>query len=242
MEARGYGVLFKINTDGSGYDVLNIFSPNIGGNPLGSPIITGDTIYGTNSRGGNQQDGVIFTYVIDTLTNILSYSIGSSKATIIKDSILVEVPYGTNPVQAAYFTLSPGAVAQVGSTVQVSGTTVNNFTNVVPYVVTAQDGIHTQDWYVKVKTNSNAGILTDKEYNIKIYPNPARDIITISGNDFSFETNLIVSIYDLKGHLLVQQPINSNPIQIDVSSLSAGVFIVKLSSDNLSQVFKLIKE
>ena len=92
--SQGYGVLFKINTDGSGYDVLNIFSPNIGGNPLGSPIITGDTIYGTNSRGGNQQDGVIFTYVIDTLTNILSYSIGSSKATIIKDSILVEVPYG----------------------------------------------------------------------------------------------------------------------------------------------------
>lgn len=53
-------------------------------------------------------------------------------------NIALSVPHGT-PVTGlkATFTLSSGASAKVGSTAQVSGTTANNFTSAVSYVVTA---------------------------------------------------------------------------------------------------------
>jgi len=57
------------------------------------------------------------------------------------------VPSGTNVTSlAATFTTSAGVSSvKVGSLSQVSGTTANNFTNPVTYVVTAQDGSHDQE-------------------------------------------------------------------------------------------------
>jgi len=54
----------------------------------------------------------------------------------------------------ATFTLSPEAVARVGTVVQQSGVTANNFTNPVTYRVTAQDGTR-QDWVVTVRVAPN---------------------------------------------------------------------------------------
>jgi len=66
------------------------------------------------------------------------------------------VPSGTNVTSlAATFTTSAGVSSvKVGAVSQVSGTTANNFTNPVTYVVTAQDGVTTKNWVVTV-TNIN---------------------------------------------------------------------------------------
>ncbi|BBI36630.1 S-layer homology domain-containing protein [Cohnella abietis] len=57
------------------------------------------------------------------------------------NTVTIEVKNGTNPNGLkATFTLSAGASAQVGTTAQVSGTTTNDFTSPVTYIVTAQDG------------------------------------------------------------------------------------------------------
>jgi len=55
-------------------------------------------------------------------------------------TIKLTVPYGTNltPMYASFTT--SGASVKVGTTVQTSGTTPNNFTNPVAYKVTAADG------------------------------------------------------------------------------------------------------
>jgi hypothetical protein len=55
-------------------------------------------------------------------------------------TISISVPYGT-PLTAlvATFTASPLATVKIGSTVQVSGTTINNFTNPLIYEVVAED-------------------------------------------------------------------------------------------------------
>ncbi|TXK71889.1 DUF5018 domain-containing protein, partial [Paenibacillus sp. N3.4] len=61
---------------------------------------------------------------------------------------------------AASFTLSAGASAKVGSVDQVSGTTANNFTTSVTYVVKAEDG-SIQNWTVTVSVaGSNAKAIT----------------------------------------------------------------------------------
>ena len=54
------------------------------------------------------------------------------------------------------FTLSPGASATVGTTAQVSGTTANDFTNPVVYLVKAEDGVTVIDWTVTVTVEGAA--------------------------------------------------------------------------------------
>jgi hypothetical protein len=54
---------------------------------------------------------------------------------------------------------------------------------------------------------------------VSIYPNPAKDIITIDG----IQSNEIIEIYDISGHNVIST--YSNPI--DISGLASGVYFVK---------------
>ena len=55
------GIIFKINTDGSGYeDLFDFDGKTSGAHPYGSLILTGDSLYGMTSSGGINDYGVIF--------------------------------------------------------------------------------------------------------------------------------------------------------------------------------------
>ena len=61
----GIGVVFKVNTDGSGYAVLKSFTGSDGDVPLAGLVLAGSTLYGTTQLGGswrgvNQGYGVVF--------------------------------------------------------------------------------------------------------------------------------------------------------------------------------------
>ncbi|KAF5084684.1 Lamin Tail Domain protein [anaerobic digester metagenome] len=87
---------------------------------------------------------------------ILTYSINEVDATIDANAytVAVTLPYGTDlTALVATFTVSPGASAKVADVAQVSGTTANDFTAAVVYVVTAEDG-STQNWTVTVSTEA----------------------------------------------------------------------------------------
>ncbi|HEY5913455.1 MAG TPA: choice-of-anchor tandem repeat GloVer-containing protein [Verrucomicrobiae bacterium] len=52
----GLGVVFKINTDGSGYSVLKSFAGSDGAGPVGRLLLAGSTLYGTTTGGGSSYD------------------------------------------------------------------------------------------------------------------------------------------------------------------------------------------
>jgi uncharacterized repeat protein (TIGR03803 family) len=59
--AYGLGTIFKINTDGSGYEtILDFDGVTNGGNPQGSLILSGNTLYGTTAGGFGNNLGTIF--------------------------------------------------------------------------------------------------------------------------------------------------------------------------------------
>jgi uncharacterized repeat protein (TIGR03803 family) len=60
QDNSGYGVLFKVNTDGSGYTVLSSFNGSDGYYPEGGLVLSGSTLYGTAGGGGSSDDGVVF--------------------------------------------------------------------------------------------------------------------------------------------------------------------------------------
>ena len=74
-----------------------------------------------------------------------------------------------------------------------------------------------------------------------VYPNPAKDSITIKGNEgTSFNS---VSICDLNGRtILTKQFSGASDAQIDIAGLSAGMYIMTASSDKGTVTKKIIKQ
>jgi uncharacterized repeat protein (TIGR03803 family) len=73
------GVIFSINTDGSGYTNLVSFGGNPdGANPYGSLTLVGNTLYGTTTAGGSSSLGTIFSVNTDGTgyTTLLSFTGG----------------------------------------------------------------------------------------------------------------------------------------------------------------------
>jgi len=58
--SSGNGVVFQVNTDGSGYTVLKNFSDSDGWFPQGGLVLAGNTLYGTTFYGGSTGYGVVF--------------------------------------------------------------------------------------------------------------------------------------------------------------------------------------
>src|ERR1700743_2640349 len=62
----GFGSVFKINTDGSGFSVLHFFTNGAAGSaPRGSLVLSAGALYGSTSAGGSGSDGTLFKINID---------------------------------------------------------------------------------------------------------------------------------------------------------------------------------
>lgn len=72
-----------------------------------------------------------------------------------------------------------------------------------------------------------------------IYPNPAKDMITISAKD-TMEIKQI-AIFDINGRLVQESPLSNNTIKID--KLSQGVYMLKITDSNNAVFYqKFVKE
>lgn len=60
------GTLFRVSTNGSGFQVLHSFSGGTdnGAGPYGSPVLSGGTIYGMTSQGGTADEGIVFSLAV----------------------------------------------------------------------------------------------------------------------------------------------------------------------------------
>jgi hypothetical protein len=75
---------------------------------------------------------------------------------------------------------------------------------------------------------------------ISIFPNPATKIITIESEKEFKEAQL--TIYNSKMQLVLQQSVKQKHLEIDISGFSSGVYFVKITSNNTTGVWKLVKQ
>lgn len=81
----------------------------------------------------------------------------------------------------------------------------------------------------------NGGFKNDK---FSYYPNPVEGTLNLSYiNDLSS-----VEIYDLLGQCVVNKVLSQNAAQVDMSALSAGSYLVKVTSGNASKTIKVMKQ
>jgi len=72
---------------------------------------------------------------------------------------------------------------------------------------------------------------------ISIYPNPAKDAITVKN-----AKSANIKIFDLQGRILLSEHCSNNNMQIDVSFLSKGVYFVQILLNNSIKIEKIIIE
>ena len=63
-----------------------------------------------------------------------------------------------------------------------------------------------------------------------IYPNPASDVIMVSGNDLSAGKK-ILTLSDARGIKVLEQPMTGNAQQINVGKFAAGIYFIRLIKD-----------
>ena len=69
--------------------------------------------------------------------------------------------------------------------------------------------------------------------NVNLYPNPATDVVRVESGDWKVES---VEVVDMNGRIVLRQ----TSLTIDVTSLSAGTYFVRLTGDQSTAVRKLI--
>jgi len=74
--------------------------------------------------------------------------------------------------------------------------------------------------------------------NVRLYPNPFSDVITITSDQNLIES---VKVYDLKGMLLYQTRDNSTEVNVNLSNLSSGIYLIKTASQNGETMHKVVK-
>ena len=82
------------------------------------------------------------------------------------------------------------------------------------------------------------GIDENNGISYNIYPNPVSDKLIIES-----QANItVVEIYSLSGNLILKESGSSTKVEIDVNSLSAGSYLIRMTSDGMTQVKRFIKK
>ena len=95
-----------------------------------------------------------------------------------------------------------------------------------------------------IEDASSIGIGEIQTLSFEVYPNPTTGKINIK-LDQTNSADASIEIYDLRGKLLRSQKINDSSdslINLDISDLSNGIYIVTLRSNKFSQHKKVVKE
>ena len=71
--------------------------------------------------------------------------------------------------------------------------------------------------------------------SVVMYPNPASSVLNIENAE-----NSSIEIYDLLGRIILSENIISSNKQLNVSSLSNGTYLIKISNNGQNKIDKFI--
>ena len=108
-----------------------------------------------------------------------------------------------------------------------------------------------------IKTTSHWGIITNicgttnsvnnlinKPGEIKLFPDPCKNTLTINFPSSNFSNRYSFQVIDITGRMLLNYSMRplTDDYSIDVSSLSAGMYFIHIRSDNGEETKKFLKE
>ena len=99
----------------------------------------------------------------------------------------------------------------------------------------------TEDYYVYIDYPLGIAQVTGSKYQVLIYPNPATNQINVAAN-FMRNENVTTSLYNINDALISQteNKFTTEPLQLDVSTLEAGIYFLKISTKDYNTTKKII--
>jgi hypothetical protein len=91
----------------------------------------------------------------------------------------------------------------------------------------------------KEAANAEATASKIESSPVTLFPNPTTGLVTINNNSKTIES---VIVNDILGKTVQTKTINDKTAQLDLSDLSKGIYYVKVKSDGIEKVTKVIKE
>ena len=190
----------------------------------------------TAEDGSTTQDWVVTVSVrseaLSDETDIITFSFAEQTSTALIDAadhtVSVEVPSDTDVTSLApSFALSTGATSDVASGI------ARDFSSPVTYVITAEDGSTTQDWFVTINTGTVLSASDEEKWTI--YPNPTDDILIVRS-----EKVIRVGLSDLHGRIVL--PLRAGKdFTLDLSGLNPGMYFLILQNGEEQNFQKIIK-
>jgi hypothetical protein len=85
-------------------------------------------------------------------------------------------------------------------------------------------------------------VAQNKKGQTRIAPNPTSDKVNIILDNSDLSELTTVTVYDLVGKQVLQQKTTANALELDMSNLAKGVYLVKINADNSTYTEKIIKQ
>ena len=162
---------------------------------------------------------------------------------------LVDFAGGTTEASALEININGGSSPQLVANQWVSvdvpitaigGVVANNLTrgDVAQIVITTANVDNV--WYDNIYLHKNT-TLSSESFNtakVKLYPNPAATVLNLEA------TGAIqnIAVYNVLGQEVLNKSINAAAHQLDITSLNAGIYVVKTTIDGTTSATKFIKE
>lgn len=90
-----------------------------------------------------------------------------------------------------------------------------------------------------IKDYSNDIQIIDVNKTFNMFPNPANNTVTVQVSG-SVNSEVMLSIFDNTGRMLYSQILTNDNQRIDISQIPSGIYFVKIQSDSVQQVERLI--
>ncbi|GEQ85945.1 hypothetical protein ULMS_14530 [Patiriisocius marinistellae] len=101
-----------------------------------------------------------------------------------------------------------------------------------------EDGFYFDDLTFNIVNEATLNTQDITVSNFGIYPNPVNDILNITTS----KSNYTIEVYNLQGQLVASEINNNGTSTFDYSQFSSGLYIMKLTSEDTSESFKIIKK
>lgn len=128
-----------------------------------------------------------------------------------------------------------------GLTADCSGGSTANGAAVIEYEIKTS-GSDNQYWYIqKVEKLETSLLPSQNPVTLIMYPNPVSDILYVSSHE-GLTNGTLLEVVSPQGKTLIRQRTESTDSRIDVSSLSEGLYLLKVSVGNSQYSKKFVKK
>ena len=154
-------------------------------------------------------------------------------------SLSVSLVNGTSTAGFAVYSGACGTLTQINSTCTPTvPVTINTAANTDYFIRVFSTSIATRGNFTLSVTDPLLSNNSFDNASFSFYPNPVKNSLNLSYN----QEISTVEVYNLLGQKVISTTINANTAQVDMSNVSKGAYMVRVTSNNQVKTIKVIKE